>query len=306
MSGSSQPAERTNPRFTGVFDDFKLKYISHKDVDDSRRGQTGVFVDYEEGDWNYRQFVTWFGEHLPAFALTPSEYAALTDRGLNDKLERAAGIFFDKRPKGPYDTRGEIGELILHGVIRDIYQTTPLISKIYYKTAPGDPVKGADTVHAIILDGEVDSLWLGEAKFYRDSADGIAAAVKSISDMLERLKNRKEFMFIRHHLDKDDPNAAAVESLISDATSLDEIKPKLCIPVLVTYESSVTGAHTKISADFLTELEKELEPLFADFYKKTESIDEVDVHIFFMPMKDKDQLLKIVDTFIDNRKSIFS
>src|SRR5690606_10723932 len=133
---------------------------------------------------------------------------SISDRNITDKLERAAAIFFDKRPKeGTKDTRGEVGELILHGILRDIYTTTPFISKIYYKTSPGDPVKGADVVHAIITEnGEVDSLWLGEAKFYQDGSDGIYAAVKSISDMILRFKDRKEFIFIRHHLDQDDPN----------------------------------------------------------------------------------------------------
>ncbi|MDN5274650.1 MAG: hypothetical protein JWP06_551 [Candidatus Saccharibacteria bacterium] len=305
MSTPVSQNDDSSPRFIGQFDDFKLKYSSHRDVDGTKRGQTGIYVDYESGEWNYRQFITWFGEHLPSFALTPSELSVISDRGLTDKLERAAGIFFDKRPKGKYDTRGEVGELILHGVMRDIYATTPLISKIYYKTAPGDPVKGADAVHAIIKDGEVDSLWLGEAKFYMDSAKGISAAVASITGMIDRLKDRKEFIFIRHHLDKDDSNREKVEKLISNAVSLDEIKAKICVPVLVTYESPVTKAHNAVNAQFIEQLDAELAPLFDSFFKQVEGINEIDIHIFFMPLKDKATLVATVDKFIDGKKSIF-
>ncbi len=41
-----------------------------------------------------------------------------------------------------YGSRGEFGETLLHIAIRQIYQTIPAVSKIYYKSAVNETVKG--------------------------------------------------------------------------------------------------------------------------------------------------------------------
>jgi len=290
-------------RYEGSFKNFKLQYTLHENIGSGQHGHTGIFCDYESSDWNYSQFISWFSEHLPSFALTPQEFSDLNDRNMIEKLERAAAMLYSRKHK--VDRRGEFGELILHGLIRDIYQTTPLISKIYYKSAPGETVKGADCVHVIEKDGEVDSLWLGEAKFYSDGSEGLREAVASVQAMLTRLENKEEFITIKHHL-KDSQSAIArkAEELLSDAVSLDKIKAKLCIPILVTYESSVTQKHSADSDLFREQLNAEIEPLIRSFLEKTRGIKEVDVHIFFMPLKDKAKLIEILDTFVDKKRSI--
>lgn len=302
--GHIEDAVIPTSKYRGVFDNFKLQYSLHADIDTKDgRGYTGVFCDYESGEWNYRQFIAWIAEHLPSFALTPEEFTDLNDRNMLEKLERAAGIIYGR--KNIVDRRGEFGELILHGLIRDIYQTTPLISKIFYKTGVGETVKGADCVHVIEKDGEIDSLWLGEAKFYKDGNAGLTEAVKSVEDMLNRLANREEFLTIRHHLkDSTASISKKAEELLSDATSLDKIKAKICVPMLVTYDSDVTNAHIADTSVFRQELNTELQPFIEKYLSKTTGIKEVDVHIFFMPLKSKKRLVEILDTFIDRKRSI--
>lgn len=284
------------------FDSFKLKWVSHSHLDESKRGHTGVYSDYELGEWNYRKFIAWISEHLLTFALSPEEVRAIDDRNVLEKIERAAAQIYSRGKDST--NRGEIGELILHGLIRDIYKTEPMVSKIYYKSAAGDPVKGADCVHAIFKDNDVDSLWLGEAKFYKDSGDGIRDAVSSINSFLDRLAGREEFVVIRNYLGKDDSKGKRLDVLLSQATSLDDIKAKICIPVLITYESDTTKSHTHHSETFVNELKAEIEPLITSFLEKVKSIEEVDIHVFFMPLKDKAALIEMFNRFLDGKRSV--
>ena len=48
-----------------------------------------------------------------------------------------------------YGKRGEFGELLLHAFIRQAFDSEPAVSKIYYKTANNETVKGFDAVHIV-------------------------------------------------------------------------------------------------------------------------------------------------------------
>lgn len=290
------------PATEDLLKDFKLHFTRHVTGTEDRRGHSGIFCDYESGEWNYRQFMAWVNSHLLSFALTPREISDLNDSNAPEKLERAASNVYGRKNK--IERRGEIGELILHGLVRDIFGTKPLISKIYFKTAPGETVKGADCVHVIELDGEIDSLWLGEAKFYKNGTKGITAAVASVKDMLTRFSDRQEFVTIRHHLDNSDLIAEKAESLLSDATSLDKIRAKITMPILVTYESPITIKHTVDSEQFRSELAQEIEPFITQYLNETSSIEEVELHIFFMPLKNKKDLVELFDKYIDKKRSV--
>lgn len=107
--------KRRTLRNSANFDEFLLKWSSHREHTDTTVGHTTIYCDYDTGEWNYRQFITWFSKHLISFALTPSEAKAINDENAADKLERAATILFEKKilKEDENDTRGEIGELLL-------------------------------------------------------------------------------------------------------------------------------------------------------------------------------------------------
>lgn len=307
MSASPHPSFEVDQPISlssseGSLTSFKLHFTHHTAHPSDKRGNSGVFCDYENGDWNYRQFFAWISEHLVSFALSPKELKDLGDRNSIEKIERAASNVYGRKNK--IALRGEIGELILHGLARDVFGTKPLISKLYFKTAPGDTVKGADCVHIIEVDGEIESLWLGEAKFYKDGSKGVAKAVDSVKDMLNRLKDRQEFIVIRNHLDGSDPIMAKAEQLLSDAVSLDKIKAKITIPILVTYESGVISSHTSDSALFRQQLAEEVSPFIDSYLKNTVEIDEVELHIFVMPLKNKTNLVDMFDRYVDHKRAI--
>ena len=287
-------------KYLADFEGFKLSHRLHKDIDDTKRGYTGIHVGYESGEWNYREFIVWLQRHIPEFSLTPKELA-----NFNDPTEffaiatKAARLLHDREKK--LDKKGEIGELILHGLIKDIYKTSPLVSKVYYKSHPSDNVKGFDCVHVIFDNSnqEITSLWLGEAKFYTDPKKAIDKAFLSVTGFLEARKMQKEFLTIRNHFDDSHEATKQAEILMSEFASLDEIKAKLCIPVLIAYESPATKIHDKISDEFLEELDKEIQEHIYTFLGKFKLEVDIDIHVFFFPLRDKKKALEVYGQHVD-------
>src|SRR3989344_522673 len=97
--------------------------------------------------------------------------------------------FFEKK----YGRRGEIGELILHLLLRDFHQTICLLSKIWLKDSAGVPAHGFDAVH---IQPSTKTLWLGESKLYKDGKEGIKELIEDIKKHFEADYLRNEFSLI--------------------------------------------------------------------------------------------------------------
>lgn len=107
---------------------------------------TGLCVGYEDGNWRTEQLVNHAIEWLPEFALRTGEYLDTTNANVVERLRRAAQRVYTSKK---YSRRGEFGELFLHIAIRQIFGSIPAISKIFYKTAENETVKGFDSVHVV-------------------------------------------------------------------------------------------------------------------------------------------------------------
>jgi hypothetical protein len=128
------------------------------------RGLSGVSISFEKGVWRSEQFSKYLFRFLPEFALSYSERQKINDQTSVELLQRAAELVYTTKK---FENRGEFGELILHALIRELFQSNPAISKIYYKDSHNSTVKGFDAVHVVQANGSFE-LWLGEAKFYDD------------------------------------------------------------------------------------------------------------------------------------------
>ncbi|MFX8000731.1 Hachiman antiphage defense system protein HamA, partial [Acinetobacter baumannii] len=77
-------------------------------------------------------------------------------------------------------------EIALHAICREYFGTIPVAPRVFYKSSSNDPVKSFDLVHARFPSPETFQIWLGEAKFYADGPQAIAAAIASIKSHIER------------------------------------------------------------------------------------------------------------------------
>jgi hypothetical protein len=63
--------------------------------------------------------------------------------------------------------------------------TFPAVSKLFYKTATNDVVKGFDLVHTKLNADDTLEIWLGEAKFWKKGVPAVRDAIRSIKKHLE-------------------------------------------------------------------------------------------------------------------------
>lgn len=249
-------------------------------------GFTAADAGYENTEWRYKAIADYLFDWLLEFALKYSELEDVNSATAARMLNKAAKTVYttDK-----YQKRGEFGELLLHALIRETFNSHPAISKLYYKTSANDTVKGFDAVHVVENDGELE-LWLGEVKFYKDAKDAIRDVLKELDDHTQNDYLRGEFILIAGKIDASWPHAEQIKSLLSERKSLDAIFSHICIPVLLTYESDVVATHKAVCEAYNEALVREVEDLYQRFAGKT--LPDLRVHLFLVPIGNKDKLVE--------------
>jgi hypothetical protein len=266
----------------------------------------GFCAGYEKSEWRFKELVQYiFDEYLLEFCLI---YSELPDyKQARQKLRESFKNVYEYRQRKMKENgeeeknlRGEFGELLLHAIMREYHHTLPAISKIYYKDGPNEVVKGFDAVHVVMLNNTLE-LWLGEAKFYKDARKAIAEALSSIEEHLERDYLRAEFAAISRKIDSQWPQAIKLKKLINPRISLDEIFNAICIPILITYDSTTVNSHTIHSPKYLEDINAEIGSHYKSFEKALAKHSglQVRIQLFFMPLKDKEKLVKIIDEAIE-------
>ena len=205
--------------------------IHHIDI---KPGLTGLCVGYELGEWRKEQFVRHAMEWLPEFALKESELKGIDSSNMIQLVRNAAQSIYKSEK---FQKRGEFGELFLHMATRQVFNSTPAVSKIYYKTAYNETVKGFDSVHVVEIEDDLE-LWLGEVKFYKDLKQAVSAVIDELHDHTQIDYLRGEFNLIMNKVDENWKHYERIKKLLSPNTSLDEVFTRACIPVMLTYESN--------------------------------------------------------------------
>ncbi len=252
-------------------------------------GLTGACAGYDGGKFRNEELANYIFDWLPEFALKYSELEEFNSGTAMRLVKQAAKTVYttDK-----YKKRGEFGELLLHALVRQVFNSEPAISKIYYKSAMNETVKGFDAVH-IVEDGDDLELWLGEVKFYNGNGDrAVADLVKEITDHTKREYLKDEFILIGTKLDPNWKHTPKVRQLIGGRTRLDDVFTRVCIPALFTYESASVAAHNAHSDTFKQSLEAELKRLHSKM--TAANLPPVRIHLFIVPLHKKQDLLKLL------------
>ena len=248
---------------------------------------------YESGDWRCdalaRHVINW----LPEFALRFSEWNSMNHTDAVAKVAKAALSVYESET---FSSRGEFGEILLHILLRQHLGTIPAISKIYFKDSRNDTVKGFDAVHVLDL-GDKLELWLGEVKFYKDINDAIRKVITELVDHTERNYLRSEFAAIVNKIDDVWPQAARLRALIHENRSLDQIFSDLCIPVLLTYDSDVVNSHNEVTEQYKEAFEIEVLRHWESFKNKL-PLSNLRVHLFLLPLKEKNALVTKMDEYL--------
>ncbi|MFW0119148.1 DUF1837 domain-containing protein [Rothia sp. P5764] len=205
--------------------------------------------DYEDSTWRSEALARdIIRRHLASFALSFNQYSKINGDNAAESLSQAAKIIYST---DKYSKRGEFGEIILYGLLRDFIGSLPIVSKIYFKDGPNETVKGFDAVHFKKNNDNEIELLLGESKFYKDAKEAIRNVVAEINDHLQPDYLRSEFLAITNKLpEASDEEFKLIRNLLNENTSLDRIISKITIPIFITYDSQVITNFTTVNDQF--------------------------------------------------------
>jgi hypothetical protein len=252
----------------------------------------GICVGYERGRWRADALAAQLFDAVPEFALTHDELKQLSSANMIDLIRRAAQVVYTSNKA---KNRGEIGELLLHILLKQVKNTIPAISKIYFKDAANDTVKGFDAVH-VVADANGLELWLGEAKFYRNIGAAIRDVAAELAKHTQTKYLRAEFAAIINKLSPGWPpeERNRLSKLLDPKTSLDVVFDHACIPVLLTYESPTVAGHTKATPAYEQEFTAEVRRHHQAFVNAKLPKD-LRIELFLMPLHLKAELVRAFD-----------
>ncbi|MDX2147948.1 MAG: DUF1837 domain-containing protein [Planctomycetota bacterium] len=250
----------------------------------------GLCVGYEGGVWRQDAFARHVIEWLPEFALDYSEREAIGHHNCVKAMGKAAESVYTS---DKYQKRGEFGEIFLHIALRQDCDSTPAISKLYFKSANNDTVKGFDAVHVVGTPGDLE-LWLGEVKFYDDIGHAIRDVTAELDKHTQTNYLRSEFMWIGNKLDPADAHSAEIQRLLDRNVSLDKIFKRICVPVLLTYDSPCVAAHSVVDPAYSKAFEAEIRKHWAAIVGKGLP-PGLRIHVILLPLQSKKALVTELD-----------
>lgn len=263
----------------------------------SKKSLLSLINGYEDGKWMNQKFKNFIWDNVALTALSKSERDALADQSQSTLVEAARNLRLTDK-----DTVGEgseISEIFLYGVMKQHFSALPVVPKIFYKQNSQDNAKGADGVH-IVVDGPSFTLWFGEAKFYSSVEDArLDSVVKSVLESLKSDKLKKENAIICNVRDLDilsidEALVGEIKEALSPQESIDGLKGKIHIPILILYECETTNSQNELSDDYKEKIREfhknRAETYFRKQAKKSKSVfkyEDINFHLILFPVPKK-------------------
>lgn len=288
--------------FLNVTTDNKLHPVTNKNV-------LSLINDFEDGAWRYSKFQNFIWDNIAETSLSHKERNSLVDQS-HTMLTTAAKNLRLTDKEDDIGKGSELAEIVLYGIMKHHYAALPVVPKIFYKQNVQDNAKGADSVHIVIEDGDDFSLWFGEAKFYNSIEDArLQSIVNSVQNSLTIDKLKKENSIITNVSDIDtlllaEKLRAKIKATLSGKSSIDDIKPKIHIPILLLHECTITKSTNILSQDYKNKIINYHKERSTSYFKKQISTiggisqyESITFHIILFPVPDKKS---IVNKFVSN------
>ncbi|GGE49200.1 uncharacterized protein DUF1837 [Pedobacter psychrotolerans] len=289
-----------NNTFSDINSNDTLSPITNKSV-------ISMINNFEDSEWRYNHFQNFIWDNIAETSLSYNERESLINSH-HSLLTYAAKNLRLSDKTGDISKGSEIAEIVLYAIMKHHFNSLPVVPKIFYKQNAQDNAKGADSVHIIIENGNDFSIWFGEAKFYNSIEDTrIPEIITSVENSLSTEKLKKENSIITNVSDidlliDDEILRNKIKSALSPRESIDLIKPKLHIPILLLHECEITKKHTVISDlykdDIIEFHKKRAESYFKKQIDKLGTLphySEIKFHLIFFPVPLKKI---IVDRFV--------
>lgn len=267
-----------------------------------------VINDFQDGHWRYGRFNRFIWDNIAETALSNRERESLVNKSHSQMVNAAKNLrLTDKDAVGQ---ASELAEIVLYAVMKLHFGALPVVPKIFYKQNAQDNAKGADSVHIVIEENNDFSVWFGEAKFYNSIENArLTSIVSSVSNSLNTQKLKKENSIIvgltdLDELIEDTTMKEEIKKLLSQDASIDNLKPKLNVPILLLHECEKTKNQITLSEEYKDEIAAyHIERATKYFEKQISDCSEIHdyssikFHIILFPVPSKD---KVVEQFLKN------
>lgn len=262
-------------------------FTARAEVRDESPQLTTLCAGFEAGEWRREAFANYLFEYLLEFALQWSQLQTLDSPTAARMIQEAARRVYESAER---ERCGEFGELLLHAVLRSHFNSEPTVAKLFCQVGEERAVRGFDCVHIVTPEGPDEAqLWLGEARFYSDVAEGLQSGITSLAELSQSSRLTNEFVLIRGATDGEWPYAAQLKAL-SDGKTLDEVFDRVCLPLLVTYDSVAVNEHSEAGSDYEQALQEESEAIYSHFREHAQLPDGLAAHLILVPLKSKEEL----------------
>lgn len=286
------------------FDDLNLLETSENTV---HKNILSLANDYEDGNWRHSKFQDFIWDNIAETSLSQRERESLGAKP-SSLLRSAAKNLRLTDKDGDIGRGSELAEIVLYGVMKHQFSALPVVPKIFYKQNSQDNAKGADSVHIVVKDNDF-SIWFGEAKFYTSIEDArLGSIITSVENALQTTKLKKENSIITNVCDIENLCLAQdlverIKNTLSNQNSIDNLKPKLHIPILLLHECAITKSQTTFSEEYKARIvEFHQERAKAYFQKQASQLSkkiflysQIKFHIILFPVPQKSS---IVDNFV--------
>ncbi|MDR1369570.1 MAG: DUF1837 domain-containing protein [Dysgonamonadaceae bacterium] len=265
--------------------------------------------DFEDGKWRYKKFQEFIWNNIVETALSKNEREKLIDDKFSTLVAAAQNLRLTDK-ENDIGKGSELAEIVLYGIMKHHYGALSAVPKIFYKQNTQDNAKGADSVHIVLEENHDFSIWFGEAKFYNSIEDTrLDSIIESVNNSLQTNKLKKENSIITNVSDidlviEDDDIRKEIKELLRNETSIDNLKPKLHIPILLLHECSKTKDSTELTDNYKKDIvsyhKERAQSYFSKQISKIGTIhkySDITFHLILFPVPDKNA---IVDKFISN------
>lgn len=263
-----------------------------------------IVNDYEDGQWRYKKFQDFIWDNIAETALSQEERNSL-QREPSSLLSRAAQSLRLTDAETDISKGSELAEIVLYGIMKHHYGAIPVVPKIFYKQNSQDNAKGADSVHIVIEEDEDFSLWFGEAKFYSSIENKrLNEVINSVKNSLDTEKLKRENSIILNVKDIDLVNISdhlkeQIKSALDNKNSMDSLKPKINIPILLLHECSITQFSHGITDEYLAAIKShhtERATIYLQKQHKTLkdeifSYTDITFHVILFPVPKKEPII---------------
>eukprot|EP01093_Parvamoeba_rugata_P008701 TRINITY_DN2476_c0_g5_i2.p1 TRINITY_DN2476_c0_g5~~TRINITY_DN2476_c0_g5_i2.p1 ORF type:complete len:306 (-),score=19.14 TRINITY_DN2476_c0_g5_i2:263-1180(-) len=270
---------------------------------------TSFLNDFEDGQWRYSKFQNFIWDNIAETSLSYRERESLVNHSL--LVAAAKNLRLTDSDKEDIGRGSELAEIVLYGLMKHHYQALPVVPKIFYKQNAQDNAKGADSVHIVLESTSSFSIWFGEAKFYNNIEDArLSSIVASVENSLKKDKLKKENAIITNVQDFDEllideKLKEKIKKTLSNKSSIDDLKPRLHIPIFVMHECEITRKATQIDDLYRSNILSFHRDRATSYFKKqinklnntVHLYSDITFHIILFPVPNKE---KIVDMFIKN------